>query len=122
MIYGNILPSSYINFRKEIYWEHIMMKVVAICALIGALFGSGLAYTQVVPGNESRPVRAKYLAKFDAQFSSADKDGDGALSKAEAQNAGMGRVVENFDRLDANKDGKLTRDEIRAMIRSRVSS
>ncbi|KIF82937.1 hypothetical protein TSA66_22305 [Noviherbaspirillum autotrophicum] len=122
MLYGNILASSYSEFGKEIYWEHIMMKVVAICALIGALFGSGIAYTQVVPSMEGQPIRTKYLAKFDAQFSSADKDGDGALTKAEAQSGGMNHVVENFDRLDVNKDGKVTRDELRALIRSRVSS
>ena len=49
-----------------------------------------------------------------AHLRAADKDGDGALSKAEAEAAGMKRLVENFDRLDANKDGKVTREEMRA--------
>ncbi|MBL8382998.1 MAG: EF-hand domain-containing protein [Burkholderiales bacterium] len=49
-----------------------------------------------------------------AHLRAADKDGDGALSKAEAEAAGMKRLVENFDKLDANKDGKVTREEMRA--------
>jgi Ca2+-binding EF-hand superfamily protein len=98
------------------------MRFIAICALLGALLGSGVAYTQVVPANSGQPLRAKYLAKFEAQFSTADKDGDGALTKAEADAGGLGRIVENFDRIDTNKDGKVTREEIRAMLRSRVSS
>lgn len=99
-----------------------MMKVVAICALIGAVFGSGLAYTQGVPSNSGQPIRAKYLSKFETQFSAADRDGDGALTRAEAEAGHLGGIVDNFDRIDANKDGKVTRDEIRAMLRSRVSS
>ncbi|HJV50247.1 MAG TPA: hypothetical protein VJ652_02235 [Noviherbaspirillum sp.] len=98
------------------------MKFVAICALLGALLGSGVAYTQVLQSSVPQPVRSRYLAKFDAQFQAADKDGDGALTRAEAEAGGMGRIVESFDRLDADKDGKVTRDEIRALIRSRVSS
>ncbi|MGB6056563.1 MAG: EF-hand domain-containing protein, partial [Burkholderiaceae bacterium] len=59
-------------------------------------------------------MRAKMAAKFDARFKAADTDGDGALSKAEAQAAGMQKIVAHFDQLDANHDGKLTREELRA--------
>lgn len=57
--------------------------------------------------------RAEMRQRFDAGFQAADKDGDGALTKQEAE-AGMPPLARNFDRLDTNKDGKLTRDEIRA--------
>ncbi|MGB7480195.1 MAG: EF-hand domain-containing protein [Burkholderiaceae bacterium] len=59
-------------------------------------------------------MRAGRTAKFDARFKAADTDGDGALSKAEAQAAGMQKIVARFDQLDANHDGKLTREELRA--------
>lgn len=98
------------------------MKVVAICALAGALLGSGVAYTQVVTAEKNDAAPTKYRGKFAAQFKAADKDGDGALSKAEAQAAGMQRIVDNFERIDANGDGKVTHEEIRAMIHSRVTS
>ncbi|MGE5622042.1 MAG: hypothetical protein ACM3WS_02660 [Bacillota bacterium] len=98
------------------------MKFVAICALLGALLGSGVAYTQVLQSSAPQPVRSKYLAKFDAQFNAADKDGDGALTRPEAQAAGLTRIIENFDRLDADKDGKVTREELRSLVRNRISS
>ncbi|NEX64287.1 EF-hand domain-containing protein [Noviherbaspirillum galbum] len=109
------------------------MKPILICALLGGLLGSGLAYTQTqaqadgVPQAtrpaQGSPARAsKRLAKFEEQFSAADTDHDGALTREEAEAAGLKRIVDNFDRLDANKDGKVTREEIRALIRSRISS
>lgn len=48
------------------------------------------------------------------RMKAADKNGDGAISKAEADAAGMKRLSANFDKLDTNKDGKLTRDEMKA--------
>lgn len=90
--------------------------------LAGAVLGTGLAVAQssVEETHQKKPVG--YLAKFDEQFKSADKDRDGALTKPEAESAGMGRVVNNFDKLDADKDGKVTRSEIRALLRQRLSS
>jgi hypothetical protein len=102
------------------------MKPILICAAFGALFGSGLAYTQSVPATApSAPAKQpRYLAKFEERFRAADKDGDGALTREEAKAAGLGRIVDNFERIDANKDGKVTIDELRDALRSvaRVSS
>jgi Ca2+-binding EF-hand superfamily protein len=42
-----------------------------------------------------------------------DADGDGRLSKEEAK----GRLKENFDRLDTNRDGYLDGEEIRKALR-----
>lgn len=47
------------------------------------------------------------------RWKAADKDGDGALSRAEVDGAGMKMLSRDFDKLDKNKDGKLTPDEIR---------
>lgn len=47
-------------------------------------------------------------------WASVDTDGDGAISKTEAQvNAGLAQV---FDQADTNKDGKLTPDEYKAYV------
>lgn len=42
-----------------------------------------------------------------------DSDGDQALSRAEIGDQ-LPKLAENFDRLDADRDGKLTREEMRA--------
>jgi Ca2+-binding EF-hand superfamily protein len=47
----------------------------------------------------------------------ADKDGDGGLTRPEADAAGLDRIVKRFNRLHGNRDGKITRDELRAVVR-----
>jgi outer membrane protein assembly factor BamB len=53
------------------------------------------------------------MPSFDDLLKELDKDGDGALSKAEAEKAFQGF----FDNQDANKDGKITRDEWDAVVK-----
>ena len=57
--------------------------------------------------------RAEHQAKFDERFKKADADGNGAISRAEAEKA-MPRLARHFDRIDANKDGQVTREEMAA--------
>ena len=55
--------------------------------------------------------RAEARARADERWKSADTNGDGAISREEAQ-ASMPRMAENFDKLDANSDGKIERSEM----------
>lgn len=55
--------------------------------------------------------RAEMRAKGHERWAAADKDGDGALTREEAQ-ASMPGVAERFDTIDANRDGKIGRDEM----------
>ncbi|MBY4898988.1 EF-hand domain-containing protein [Cupriavidus sp. AU9028] len=55
--------------------------------------------------------RAQMRERFEASYKAADKNGDGALTREEAQ-SGMPGLAKRFDRVDADKDGKVTRDEI----------
>ncbi len=57
--------------------------------------------------------RAEHQAKFDERFKKADADGNGAISRAEADKA-MPRLARHFERIDANKDGQITREEMAA--------
>jgi len=45
----------------------------------------------------------------------ADTNEDGALSKEEATAAGLDRLLEHFDEIDADGDGIITKDEMKAM-------
>lgn len=51
--------------------------------------------------------------QIDARFAQADKNHDGKLTLEEAQ-AGMPKVAANFDKLDTEKKGYLTVDQIKA--------
>lgn len=82
-----------------------MIKKLSLGALIGcaALLAShGFAADQ--PG-----------ARLEAAFKKADTDNDGTLTKAEAKT--MPRVAKNFDAIDADKDGTVSLDEIRASMK-----
>jgi hypothetical protein len=65
--------------------------------------------------------KAELRTKFDERFKKADANGDGALSRAEAEK-GMPRLARHFDELDANHDGQVTPDELQAALQKRRSA
>ena len=63
--------------------------------------------------------RAKQVAaEMQKRFAAADKNGDGRLTKDEAQ-AGMPYVYKHFDEIDKAKQGSITLAEIAAYARER---
>jgi hypothetical protein len=65
------------------------------------------------------PAKGERRHQRGERLKAADKDGDGAISKAEADAAGMKGLSKHFDKIDANKDGKITREEMRAARKAR---
>ena len=51
------------------------------------------------------------------RLKAADTNGDGMISRAEA--ATLPKIAQNFDAIDANKDGQVTTDEMRAFHQQR---
>ena len=68
---------------------------------------------------ERREIREQRREKIRERFNDADQDSDRALSRDEVGRAAP-RLQENFDNIDANRDGKATPDEIRAFRRERA--
>ena len=89
--------------------------------------------------DEAKGFMAKYFAKIDANsdgeiseeellyvretrgqkpkgarkdIKTADSDGNGTISIDEAGDAGLEKMVENFDRIDADGDGEISKEEI----------
>jgi Ca2+-binding EF-hand superfamily protein len=58
-------------------------------------------------------VRAQHRDVAAARFKKIDTDGDGKISKAEAQ-ANSPRLAARFDEIDTNHDGFITPDELKA--------
>ena len=78
---------------------------------------------QVPPALRVRPaappatgasLRAQALAKLEAQFRAADRDGDGRLSIDEAQ--GFGFVARHFEAIDSARRGTISFDELRSYL------
>src|SRR3954468_9097999 len=76
------------------------MKTPIYALAIGVLLGG-----QVMAGDSPRSDAPHDTLR-------ADTDGDGGVSRAEAEAAGSKKSTEWFDKLDANKDGYVTQDEI----------
>ena len=65
--------------------------------------------------------RAEAQARGRERFKKADANGDGRLSREEAQK-GMPQLARDFDRIDANKDGMVTLDELEAARKVRAGA
>lgn len=68
-------------------------------------------------GHGKRHGRGDHAARFEERFKAADKDGDGALSKAEAEAGKMQHLAKGFDSIDANKDARITKEELHAAMK-----
>jgi len=68
------------------------------------------AQTSTTPGTTTSPATA--ADRLDAIFKRVDANQDGKLSKEEA--ARLPSIAERFDQLDKDKDGMLSLDELKA--------
>ena len=84
-----------------------MKTTLSTCAAMLAALIAGSAF--------AGPVLAEDAPRADSRHDvmRADKDGDGRVSRAEATAAGSERSGEWFDKLDLNKDGYVTQDEMK---------
>lgn len=98
------------------------MHPILLCMAAGTVLGAGLAIaTEPAAVPDARPSPS-YVAQYQERFRAADSDGDGMLSKREAELAGLDHIVDSFARLDSDGDGRLTPAEIRRLLGKRVSS
>jgi Ca2+-binding EF-hand superfamily protein len=108
------------------------MTAGKISAALVAVLGLGLA-TYVAAADEQSPgpspeqrqqmrehckqnpeeCRAKMKERAEQWFKKVDADGDGTISRQEAE-ANAPRLAKHFDEIDTDHDGTLTREELRA--------
>jgi Ca2+-binding EF-hand superfamily protein len=63
-------------------------------------------------------LRARTADGFGEHFRRADTDGDGALSRAECERS-LPRLAAKFDQIDRDRDGRLTREELKVWFDAR---
>ncbi|HEY4374365.1 MAG TPA: hypothetical protein VGN52_20755 [Burkholderiales bacterium] len=88
------------------------LKSLSFTALLALAPTLALAQTPPPAPGAAAPAPAK--GHRVNRLKAADTDGDGMLSRAEVDAAGIKNLSKNFDAIDANKDGKLSRDEMKA--------
>ena len=84
------------------------VPVAIVTVLLLASIGASAAFAQSPP--ESPKVDRAH--KMHERLKAADTDGDGKISRAEA--VALPWLAKHFDEIDTNKDGFLTKEEIKA--------
>jgi Ca2+-binding EF-hand superfamily protein len=94
--------------RKMIPWSGI--TVLVCCMAVPAMAAQGTESQESGP----KPNGPSHHTRHDAEerWKKLDKDGDGRISRSEWQ-----RNEQAFDRMDADKDGFLTKEELRSAAR-----
>jgi Ca2+-binding EF-hand superfamily protein len=92
-----------------------MNKVILALPVAALLFTAHLAFAA-----DEAPKNPKQ-AQFEAEFKAADTNGDGGLSQEELAKTPEGQfksIKNNFEKMDTNKDGKVTIDEMEKWIKN----
>ncbi|MEO8386368.1 MAG: EF-hand domain-containing protein [Betaproteobacteria bacterium] len=97
--------------------KNVNIKLATVLLIAG--FGASAAFAQTPP----EPPKGNHgdrAAKMQERIWAQDKDGDGKLSRAEA--AALPRLAKHFDEIDTNKDGFITKEEMKAFHEKRAAN
>ena len=71
-----------------------------------------------ITGGELKASRAKRSERgieMRERIKAADADGNGAISNNEANEAGLDKLIEHFDKIDSDGDGEITKQELKGL-------
>ncbi|MBL4886099.1 MAG: EF-hand domain-containing protein [Planctomycetaceae bacterium] len=88
----------------------------ALTAFVVLVSATSLAFAAPGDGQGKGKPGKKRMPTPEGMLKHLDKNGDGSISKAEAPE----RMATNFDRMDANSDGAISLDELKAMFKKRA--
>lgn len=91
------------------------ISAAVITVLLSASIGATAAFAQT-PVEPPKGERGHHMHE---RMKAADKDGDGKISRAEAE--AMPRLAKHFDEIDTNKDGFITKEEMKAHREKRMA-
>ena len=76
-----------------------------------------------ITGAELKALRAKRFERgieIRERIKAADADGNGAISNNEANEAGLDKIIEHFDKIDSDGDGEITKQELKDIGNKRI--
>jgi Ca2+-binding EF-hand superfamily protein len=98
------------NARSKIAQTLLAASALALLA------ASALAQDASTDSSKARGLNSPAMLQLvEQRFKAADKNQDGLLTKAEAE-AGMPKLAKTFDRIDTEKKGSVTLEQIKAFI------
>ncbi len=84
-------------------------------ALVSLVAFMGISLSTVCVAQTMTASQASEIKQAEERFAAADKNADGKLTLEEAK-AGMPRIASAFSKIDVDKKGYVTLDQIKAMI------
>jgi len=88
---------------------NIRLTIASLVALMG------ISLSAVCVAQTMTATQASEIKQAEERFAAADKNADGKLTLEEAK-AGMPRIASSFSKIDVDKKGYVTLDQIKAMI------
>ena len=88
---------------------NIRLTTASLVALMG------ISLSTVCVAQTMTATQASEIKQAEERFAAADKNADGKLTLEEAK-AGMPRIASSFSKIDVDKKGYVTLDQIKAMI------
>ena len=73
-----------------------------------------------ITGDELKASRAKRFERgieMRERIKAADVNGNGTISNNEANEAGLDKLIEHFDKIDSDGDGEITKQELKNLIK-----
>ena len=81
-----------------------------------------LRHTRPAPASEGSALQAQVDAKLRGRFEAADTSGQGHISRAQAEAAGLGFVARHFDAIDSGGHGSVSWAQVQAYLALRASA
>lgn len=81
-----------------------------------------LRHARPAEPTQGAALQAQVDAKLRARFDAADTTGEGAISRAQAEAAGLGYVARHFEQIDAAGHGSVSWAQVQAWLAQRQRS
>jgi hypothetical protein len=109
----------------------VQLAALMMAALLPGLASAGTAvlrdpdvpealrHTRPAPPSHGVVLQAQVDAKLRSRFDAADSSGQGHISRAQAEAAGLGFVARHFDAIDSAGHGSVSWAQVQAYLKQR---
>lgn len=81
-----------------------------------------LRHTRPAPPSEGVVLQAQVDAKLRSRFETADSTGEGHISRAQAEAAGLGFIARHFEAIDRHGHGSVSWAQVQDYLKQRQTS